>query len=107
MICEKEAAMVRRFRLIAVLAFVLSSAPPALAESGGTSSISRDPNQKVCEVQQPIGSRLGGKKVCMTRTEWAERRAADRESVEMLQKVGNMPCVPVFQGPAKGGATPC
>lgn len=44
-----------------------------------------DPNQKICETETVVGSRLGAKKVCLTRSQWAERRKADREFVQDLQ----------------------
>ena len=44
-----------------------------------------DPNQKVCETYTPIGTRIGTKKVCGTRAEWAEKRRLDREAIERAQ----------------------
>ena len=49
------------------------------------SAKARDPNAKICEVYTPIGSRLGSKKVCGTRAEWAEKRRLDREAIERGQ----------------------
>jgi hypothetical protein len=81
--------------------------PAPLAAQGAPAAPGHDPNQKVCEVQPQVGSRLGGKKVCLTRAEWAARKAADRESVENLQRIGNMPCIPTAGASAPGGATTC
>ena len=50
-----------------------------------------DPNEKVCESVTPIGSRLGSKKVCATRAEWAEKRRQDREAIERGQVGACMP----------------
>ena len=50
-----------------------------------------DPNEKVCESITPIGSRLGSKKVCATRAEWAEKRRQDREAIERGQVGACMP----------------
>ena len=44
-----------------------------------------DPNQVVCEKQEETGSRLGGKRVCMTRSEWAEQRRLNRLEVDKTQ----------------------
>jgi hypothetical protein len=44
-----------------------------------------DPNQMICETETVVGSRLGAKKTCLTRSQWAERRKADREFVQDLQ----------------------
>lgn len=81
--------------------------PAMLSAQVVTPAPDRDPNQKVCEVQQQVGSRLGGKKICLTRAEWTARKAADRESVEMMQRIGNMPCIPTPGQSASGGATTC
>jgi len=45
----------------------------------------QDPNQVVCEKQQEPGSRLAMKRVCMTRSQWAEQRRLDRQDVERAQ----------------------
>jgi hypothetical protein len=44
-----------------------------------------DPNAKICQVITPVGSRLGGKKICATRAEWEEKKRADREATEKAQ----------------------
>ncbi|MEO8547468.1 MAG: hypothetical protein ABI422_03780 [Sphingomicrobium sp.] len=54
--------------------------PPATATSK-----TPDPNQVVCEKQEVIGSRLGTKRVCMTRAQWADLRAQDRQEIEKIQ----------------------
>lgn len=51
-----------------------------------------DPNQRVCETVTVLGSRLGAKKICATRAEWAERRKQDRDSVESGQRAANIGC---------------
>jgi invasion protein IalB len=55
-------------------------APPAVAASK-----TADPNQVVCEKQEVTGSRLGTKRVCMTRAEWADLRSQDRQEIEKVQ----------------------
>ena len=55
---------------------------PALAQA---TTAGPDPNQKICQVITPVGSRLGGKKICATRAEWEERKRADREATEKAQ----------------------
>lgn len=44
-----------------------------------------DPNEVVCEKQQDTGSRLAMKRVCMTRSQWAEQRRLDRQDVDKAQ----------------------
>ena len=62
-------------------------APPLLAESGTKtkSAPARDPNEVVCEKQEVTGSRLATKKVCMTRSQWAQKRRDDRDAIDKTQ----------------------
>src|SRR4051794_33322746 len=52
----------------------------------------RDPNEKVCETVTVVGSRLGGKKICATRAEWAEKRKQDRDVIDQAQRSANIGC---------------
>jgi hypothetical protein len=62
-----------------------------MAEDGGSKAKKkRDPNEVVCEKQEVLGSRLAVKRVCMTRSEWAERRRDDRALIQRSQLT---PCV--------------
>ena len=47
-----------------------------------------DANARVCEEFAETGSRLGKKRVCATRAEWADRRRQDREGIEKVQTPG-------------------
>lgn len=44
-----------------------------------------DPNQKICQVITPVGSRLTTRKICATRAEWEEKKRQDREATEKAQ----------------------
>jgi len=46
---------------------------------------SLDPNQVVCEKQEVVGSRLATRRVCMTRSQWADARSQDRLEIEKVQ----------------------
>jgi hypothetical protein len=59
-----------------------------------------DPSEIVCQKIEMIGSRLSVKKVCMTRSQWADSRRQDREAVERAQA---SPCVLTHNG---GGGKP-
>lgn len=50
-----------------------------------------DPNEVVCEKMEVTGSRLAVKRVCMTRSEWADRRQQDRAATEKSQILGAVP----------------
>jgi hypothetical protein len=56
------------------------SSQPQVASAAG------DPNQVICEKVEQIGSRLGGSRVCMTRSQWAEQRRLNRQEVEKAQQ---------------------
>ena len=44
-----------------------------------------DPNQIICVSETVTGSRLGTRRVCRTRAEWAEHRAQTRTVIERVQ----------------------
>jgi hypothetical protein len=48
-----------------------------------------DVNKTVCERQDELGSRLKGKKVCMTVEQWKQFRAENREKTEELQRLAS------------------
>ncbi len=82
-------------RLIATAALGVSLlATPTLAETSGKKVAPNhnvgDPNERICETIIPIGSRIGTKKFCGTRAEWADRKRQDREALERAQL---SPCV--------------
>lgn len=45
----------------------------------------KDPNRMVCHYEEEPGTRLRGRKVCMTAVEWAAQRQGDREVTERIQ----------------------
>lgn len=80
-----------------VVAAVLICATGATAQSvsyksNNTAAIKGDPNKIVCEREEKIGTRLGGKKVCLTVAEWNARRGADRDQMERVQAGARARC---------------
>ncbi len=67
-------------------------ATPVGAEPSKAQKRTYDPNEKVCEKIQVLGSRLAVKRVCATRAEWAARRQSDRETTEIIQTRMVGPC---------------
>ncbi|WP_277666829.1 hypothetical protein [Novosphingobium lindaniclasticum] len=59
------------------------TAPAAPAAVPGADAAKQDPI--VCERVTEIGSRLRAKKICMTKSEWAEQRRGDRSNIERSQ----------------------
>jgi hypothetical protein len=66
-----------------------AAAPPASAP--GAAPAKKDPlDEVVCQRQEETGSRLGGKRVCMTRRDWQELTRASRDATESVQQHGLM-----------------
>lgn len=61
---------------------------PQPAQANPNSKL-KDPNKVICERQDDIGSRLGGKKVCKTALQWQEERREQRNDVERIQQTVN------------------
>jgi invasion protein IalB len=82
-----------------VLASLFVAAPfPASAQQASPPSATKDANaqpldlnQVVCERQEVLGSRLATKRVCMTRSQWADLRAQDRQEIERVQTQRSAP----------------
>ncbi|HEX8841401.1 MAG TPA: hypothetical protein VF757_03790 [Sphingomicrobium sp.] len=45
----------------------------------------RDPNEIVCQKIEDISSRIATKRVCMTRSQWAEQQRQDRLDLDKAQ----------------------
>ena len=77
-----------------ILISSLALAGPAAAQTGPADPAApsssqpplKDPNRVICEKQEEIGSRLGGKKVCHTAAEWQELRRQNKEQIEDWQQ---------------------
>jgi hypothetical protein len=68
-----------------------AAADPAQAPSQ-SSRPAADPNQRICEDVTQVGSRLGTKRICATRAEWAAKRKGDRDVVDEAQRSANIGC---------------
>lgn len=62
------------------------TAPADPASPGSSQQKLKDPNRMICEKQEELGSRLGGKKVCKTAAEWQEWRQQNKEQVDDWQR---------------------
>ena len=72
--------------LIAVVAVPVGAQAPAPNQQAPVASKAKDPNRVICEREDQLGSRLGGKKVCMTWQQWQEKRAEERNTLEDVQR---------------------
>lgn len=68
----------------AVLALGMSASVMA-QKAPPESQRSPDPNEVICERQDVVGSRLQKRRVCMTRSQWAEHRLQDKQAIERVQ----------------------
>ncbi len=64
----------------------IAQTAPAPQQPAAAPSVKSDVNKLVCEREEEIGSRLKGKKVCMTVEQWQEYRAENREKTERIQQ---------------------
>ena len=77
--------------LAAAVAGLLASAPVAAQTPAATAPAATNPkaadnsNEVVCERQEITGSRLGTRRICKTRAQWADLKLQDRQEVEQAQ----------------------
>lgn len=79
--------------MLKFVAFMVAAslALPAVAQISSIQSSNplpkgSDPNRKVCERTEKIGTRLSTVTVCMTAREWKDLRQGQREDVEKVQR---------------------
>ena len=75
-----------------IAALAITAASPAFGETATSSNVtdkSKDPNRKICEKVEKIGSRLSVVRVCMTARQWEEQKREHRENFERVQRVVN------------------
>ena len=76
---------------VSTVGLTVALATPALAQAQTTAPAAEqrqsgpNPNEVVCQKQEVIGTRLGTKRVCKTRAEWADSRTQDRHELERVQ----------------------
>lgn len=82
--------MIRSALFVLGAAFALPAfAQGAAGDTSASGAKAKDPNRKICEKVERIGSRLATTKVCMTAAEWEELRRNHREDFEKVQRVVN------------------
>jgi hypothetical protein len=73
---------------------VTAQVAPADPASAPPTQKAKDSNRMICEKQEELGSRLGGKKVCKTAAEWQEWRQQNRDVLEDWQRQHTNPGTP-------------
>ncbi|MBA3511927.1 hypothetical protein [Sphingomonas sp.] len=79
---------------LTIAALVITAGSPALAQTASSNAApatakAKDPNRKICEKIEKIGSRLNIVRVCMTAAQWEEQKRENREHFERVQRVVN------------------
>jgi invasion protein IalB len=85
---------------IAAVTFLAALASPASAAPDPQAPAQQQPpaakpapnaneNQVVCRVQEVTGSRLGARRICLTRGEWLRAQMDDKAWVERIQRRGD------------------
>ena len=88
------------YKIVALgLLFMPSLALAAVSGDTAPAASNTDKGSKmICREVDETGSRLGGKRVCMTRDQWEEQKRAARSDVERAQSQSGAAC---------SGATRC
>jgi hypothetical protein len=86
--------------------FLLASLAIPQSATGANNQRPRDPNERVCEIVRPTGSRLGGKKICATRAEWDQMKQRDKDATNEAQRSARVGCS-VAPSSVHGGAPSC
>jgi hypothetical protein len=77
-----------------IVSLAIAGASPVFAQTDAPESTTpapkaKDPNRKICEKVEKIGSRLSVVRVCMTARQWEEQKRDHRDSLERVQKTVN------------------
>lgn len=77
------------------LSLTLICASPAVAQPAPADvkakPASNAGERVICRKIEEVGTRLGGKRVCMTASQWAEQQRVEREAVEEAQRKSYQP----------------
>ena len=90
--------MLKMIRAVSAIAFAAGLSAPVMAQSQSNApaasqpqSGALNPNEMICQKQEVTGSRLGVKRVCKTRAEWADFQLQERQQIEKVQVQRHMP----------------
>jgi len=68
-----------------ILSVFLLQAAAAASPAVTTAAIDPEENKTVCKTVTPTGSRLGGKRVCMTKKEWKRLSEENEKGLRGVQ----------------------
>ncbi len=87
---------------LALLGAVAQAQPVTSYRTATPAPVKGEPDKIVCQKEERIGTRLGGRKICLRVSEWNDRAKIHREQTERMQ-MGV--CVPLA-GCAEGQGEP-
>ena len=87
--------MLKPVFLLSAFALAAGTAVPSLAQAPAATSAEPTAasdnaqadyqNEKICRTEDVTGTRLSKKKVCKTRSQWADQQLQDRQEIERVQ----------------------
>ena len=88
--------MLKPVLLFSAFALAAGMAAPSLAQASATGTSATPAsgtdkaqtdylNERICRTEEVTGSRLSKKKVCKTRSQWADQQLQDRQEIERVQ----------------------
>ena len=88
--------MLKPVYLLSAFALAAGTAVPSLAQAPATATSATPAaasdktqtdylNERICRTEEVTGSRLSKRKVCKTRSQWADQQLQDRQEIERVQ----------------------
>lgn len=83
--------MLKLIYAVSAIALTIGATTPGMAQAQSNAPAANqpqsgpNPNEVICQKQEITGSRLGSKRVCKTRAEWADANLQDRQEVSRVQ----------------------
>jgi hypothetical protein len=97
----EKSTMLKPVLLFSAFALAAGTAVPSVAQAPATGTSATPTaasdkaqadylNEKICRTEEVTGSRLSKKKVCKTRSQWADQQLQDRQEIERVQTQRSM-----------------
>jgi len=90
--------MLKLVFVVSAVAMAAGAAAPSLAQAPATATTPAAAtekktdylNERICRPEEVTGGRLAKRKVCKTRSEWADQQLQDRQEIERVQTQRSM-----------------
>lgn len=74
------------FIFMAAVAVATPSPAQKISFDDDTTKANPQSGKLICEKEDSLGSRLNAQKICLTKSQWEERRREQRETLEKFQR---------------------